>query len=293
MSVIDLYQSLFNSSTFSFQGALSAYSGGSYDGHCASYGYTGVGHGYLYAASCVVNGTQNCTAACQDLELIFANPYTVQNCMVLASLGPVQSTNGSSTLNGITLSQNLTTATGNFSIDFTDPDFQGFANNVNQSITGCLAQYCNEASTCSTDTCPHGYACNWYEAGNGDPDAVFRRGLLGHCYYDMCGNVVVPLNADIGGIGVYPSCLQCHLRALTKPGQVYISYYMQTGIALAVLLLLWSSDSLSHRPLNTSFQGFNRGPPAPHLQLQLLHLQLHSTHKPLLSSQTARMPRNL
>ena len=171
----------------------------------------------------------------------------MQNCMVLASLGPVQSTNGSLTLNGITISQNLTTATGNFSIDFTDPDFQGFANNVNQSITGCLAQYCNETSSCSTDTYPNGYVCNWYEAGNGDPDAVFRRGLLGHCYYDICGNVVVPLNADIGGIGVYPSCLQCHLRAPTKPGQIYILYYMQTGIALAVLLLLWSSDSLYYQ----------------------------------------------
>lgn len=224
LSVIDLQQSSFNSSTFSYQGVLFAYSGGNYNGYGASYGYTGVGHGYLCAAGCVFNGTQNYTAACQDLELIFANPYTMQNYMVLTCLDPVQSTNGSLTLNGITLSRNLTTATGNFSIDLADPDSQGFANNVNQSITGCLAQCCSETSWCSTDTYPDGYSCIWYDAGSGDPDAMFRRGILSHCYYDICGEVVVPLNGDIGGIGVYPSCLQCHLRALNKPGQVHISY---------------------------------------------------------------------
>lgn len=178
---INLFQSARGFSTFSFQDALSTYKG-----HMAPY-FTGT----LFKAGC-----QDCATACKDPALVFGNPYTLQNCMVLASLAPVQSNaNGSLTLRNRTLSTELVTTATDFSINLTDPRFPSSANSVNKMISGCLQQYCNTDSQCDSNYT----MCEWYF----QHEAYENNTTGGYCYRNICNETgKASFNPDIGGIGV-------------------------------------------------------------------------------------------
>lgn len=213
MSAVNLRLATHTSPTFSFQSALLAFSGG--------YNEPGIelGSSFLFSAGCYVNDndTSNCTVACQDAGLIFTNPYTMQNCMVLTSLGPSPTgvnLNGSLTpLQNHTFSPQSLTIASKFSIDPTDPGFPSLALSVNKTIAECLQQYCNNDTHCSV-----GYeeSCSWSDVSSfGGTNGRFF-GI--NCYPDICfGYGSSSLNPDIGGIGVWRLFLHVNLIAFTKP----------------------------------------------------------------------------
>lgn len=122
----------------------------------------------------------------------------MQNCMVLASLGPSKSNaNGGLTMRNQTFSSNAVTIASNFSIHLTDPEFPSLASNVNQTTSECLQQYCD----INADGIDAQQYCSPFGkiAPSGED---YENG--GYCYPDICfGNVSTFLNPDIVGIGVW------------------------------------------------------------------------------------------
>ena len=82
---VSLVPSWVDSPAFSVQQALWKYANG--DAHFRPNGkpvmpYSGI----LYHKGCFSNSPSNCTAACQQPDQVWSNPFTLHNCMVLASL---------------------------------------------------------------------------------------------------------------------------------------------------------------------------------------------------------------
>ena len=141
------------------------------------------GWGTLFRSGCVVDGVLNCTAACQDVNQIFTDPHTFQNCMVVASLTVLGST--------VTLDTSSADLAKDFSLHIDQPDFQSWASGVNQTIQDCLIQYLDNSSGVHDRWEP------WYlQLGD-------LRFMNAPSFPSICNNLTaVPLNADIGGIGV-------------------------------------------------------------------------------------------
>ena len=177
-----------SNSSFSIQDALSTYSGWG-NANVSSY-YAVQGPGTLFHSGCVVDGILNCTAACQDVNQIFADPHTFQNCMVVASLTVLGSavTFDNSTAN-VTLDASSTALVEDFSIHIDEPDFQSLASGVNQTIQDCLQQYPNKHPGYDGPFWP------WYVIAGAEQ---VNFPTFTSCCYDL----MVPLNADVGGIGV-------------------------------------------------------------------------------------------
>ena len=180
LSPIRIVASSDSSPLFSVQDALSTFSG--YDTTNLPSENTVQGPGTLFRSGCVVDGIPNCTAACQDVNQVFADPHTFQNCMVVASLtvlGP-----------NVTLDASSTALAEDFSIHIDESDFQSLASGVNQTIQDCLHQY--------LDKYPEDNWCfwPWYQVVDGDEPAYSLN------FQSCCDNLMVPLNADVGGIGV-------------------------------------------------------------------------------------------
>ena len=170
------------SPTFSFQDALLTYSGYSNSTDLS---------GTLFDSGCVIDLITNCTAACQDANHIFADPYTLQNCMVMASLQ--QSLIGDSHIlvDGLDLAFANSDGILPFSINVYDSNFQSLAKQINQTTQDCLHQY---LSTADFDRWSP-----WYVGRTQYP------GPYDMSFPDICGNASALLNADIGGIGVRQS----------------------------------------------------------------------------------------
>lgn len=182
MSAINITWSGYSSSAFSFQNAVFS---------CMDYGCAQISN--LYGTGCNISNTQDCTAACQDPVSIFASPYTLHNCMILASLSPTKlNANGSLTLQNQTLSEASVETATNFSIHLTDPEFSRLADNVHKTISECLRQYCN-----LSDACYSGFTgCPLY---TGD----YEYPSTDYCYTNICDEKdAINLNPDVGGIGV-------------------------------------------------------------------------------------------
>ena len=187
-SPISIFASSDSSPLFSIQDALSTYSGGTYSSTYSGYSNSEftIGTisdlGTLFRNGCVVDGILNCTAACQDVNRVFADPHTFQNCMVVASLAVLGS--------NVTLDANSTALVQDFSIHIDEPDFQSLASGVNQSIQDCLQQYLGKSPGYFQQVWP------WYQVGDGSEPVNIPR------FPDICSNLIAPLNADVGGIGV-------------------------------------------------------------------------------------------
>ncbi|KAM0799141.1 hypothetical protein BDR22DRAFT_856849 [Usnea florida] len=228
MSLIQLHGSSSSGNTFSIQGAAEAFSQRIHSSDQS---------GILFTHGCNDIEPLKCTTACQDPAQIFKSPYTLQNCMVLSALAPsnwVQP--NETTLPPSKWKQPLSTeALGiatEFGINTTSRDFPSLASNVTRTIQDCLGQYCDSKNNCRTFTevldlgdlgTPAVLFSPWYyppdqtNITNSDP------------FYSMTCPSGAALNADIGGIGVY------------------ISYWMQTAIALSGFLLLKLCDDQFYR----------------------------------------------
>ena len=185
-----------SSPLFSLQDALTTYSGGIYDRALATQT-----QGTLFRSGCLVDGILNCTAACQDVNQIFADPHTFQNCMVVASLmflSPI-----------VTLDASSTALAEEFSIHTDQPGIKSLAIGVNQTIQDCLIQYLDNSSG------QYDSRSSWYSdnssVGNDRWDPWYLelddlKSMSYPSFPSICDNLTaVSLNADVGGIGVRKS----------------------------------------------------------------------------------------
>ena len=177
MYAIELSSSSFSSPAFGIQSAGDAFRSS----------------GTLYTQGCNVNNSLDCSIACQDPSLIFSNPYTLQNCMVLSALAP--NVTKHYYLGGANLSVRSVEIASKFAINLTSPGFQSLASNMTQTIQGCLEDAqsgTQEGADAYLDSVP------WYNASDYSLN-VSQSALL---YNLSCPYETEPLNADIGGIGV-------------------------------------------------------------------------------------------
>ena len=188
MASIGLILSRSTSTTFGIQNALNAFQG-SIEPELPS-------NGKLYTKGCVVNGALDCTAACQVPDEIISNPYTLQNCMVLSALAPDPS---------IALSAEAVEIANQFAINTTDPGFQSLAFNVYVTIQDCLTGYCSSTPNCQ-------YEDDYYPSYFNETVSQSNVSVNAPFYGDICGYAPQPLNADIGGIGVWLSDCPKELR---------------------------------------------------------------------------------
>ena len=93
-----------------------------------------------------------------------------------------------------------------------------------------MNQFCDSHAGCGDSS-----VCPW----------LLTRGIAestnASCFSFICSaNISAPLNGDVGGIGVSHPPLQStyEKNAYLMMSQVYISYYMQSGIALGAFILL-------------------------------------------------------
>ena len=183
---ISIFASSDSSPLFSIQDALSTFSG--FNNANVTLGIPNGGSGTLFRSGCVVDGILNCTAACQDVNQIFANPHTFQNCMVVASLTVLGSI--------VTLDASSTLLAEEFSIHLDQPGFESLAIGANQIIHDCLTQYLGNSSGFHVPWTP------WYFGLEGFEFTHVSS------FPSVCDNFTsVPLNADVGGIGVHKSRL--------------------------------------------------------------------------------------
>ncbi|KAK0514430.1 hypothetical protein JMJ35_003047 [Cladonia borealis] len=204
-----------SSPSFSMQDALSTYS-------CTNTTYTPPLDNAttidldIFQSGCYIDGIFNCTAACQDVNQIFADISTFRNCMAIVSMQELVNRNISWEL----IEWSPTTSTNSDpsvsgSIDLHEPSLQDLASGVNRTILQCLQQY--------QDKYPGNDVVEMCEPGNTKPANLVQ-------FPNVCDNVTsVPLNADVGGIGVY------------------VSYWMQSGISLSAFLALKLCDKVPHQ----------------------------------------------
>ena len=169
------------SSTYSFQDALGIGSLGIY-----------ADPPYFFQDGCLQeDGSQNCTASCQDENKIFGSLDTLHNCMVYPTVADLYARNNFSNTSfldhhGIRkakvnspLYQKITTTIQDCLIDFCT---------VTSGCTEGLKQYdANHASYSPTNKTSSFYIYNNDESIDG---------------FDFCDYVPKSFNADIGGIGV-------------------------------------------------------------------------------------------
>ena len=211
-----------SSPLFSIQDALSTYSG--LKNTNAPLDMPNEGSGTLFRSGCVVDGIINCTAACQDVNQIFADPHTFQNCMVVASL-PV--------LGSIVYLDNSSVLLTEVFIPVDEPSFESLASGVNQTIQDCLTQYLEKDPGSDKQWSP------WYIEQEDIELTAFSS------FPSFCNNLTsVPLNADVGGIGVREYVVLEKTDAYAW--QVYISYWLQGAISLSAFLALKLCDKLPY-----------------------------------------------
>ena len=168
-----------SSPLFSMQDALSFYSGYNTTNSLSA----NQGWGTFFRSGCLVDGVTNCTAACQDVNQIFADPHTFQNCMVVASLSVLGSI--------VYLDSSSTTLTEVFSIKIDEPGYSSLASGANQIIQDCLTQYLEKDPGSYKQWRP------WYV----ELEDIELTDIS--TFPSFCNNLTsVPLNADVGGIGV-------------------------------------------------------------------------------------------
>ena len=172
-------------STFSFQDALSPF-----DLYASGYYSTP----FLFQHGCSQDdGSQNCTASCQDENKVFGSLDTLRNCMVYPTVADLY-----------------------FSNNFSDPTLPAHYNiqkakvnstvykNITTTIQTCLIDMCNATSGCieylnqssvhSMESSPLNLTSTFYLYSS-----AYRTYTND---YPLCEYVPESFNPDIGGIGV-------------------------------------------------------------------------------------------
>ena len=168
----------------------------------------------LYTRGCnQTDGHANCTAACQNASQVFQTLESLHNCVFYVGIADAYASQYLSS-NDTRLADNLVIQKGELG--------SPISQNISSTIVKCFDAYCGGLPECTGLISSGGIlkipnhdldveSLNVYEFG-GQTD-------------ELCGYITrpTPLNADIGGIGVYAS------------------YWIQSGLALlgTFLVLLW------------------------------------------------------
>ena len=177
-------------STYSFQDALNPL------GISTEYGYSySYSSPYLFQNGCTqADGSQDCTASCQDASKVFGSLDTLHNCMLYPTVADLYARNN---LSDTSLPEhyNIQKANVNSSLYL----------NITKTIQTCLIDFCT-----TTPGCTEGLnETNMYDISNSPSNITSTFYLYGHDgsgnYYnnfDFCDYVPGSFNPDIGGIGV-------------------------------------------------------------------------------------------
>lgn len=169
----------------------------------------------LTADGCSEEGTKNCSATCSEVNKIFASPSNFHNCLAYPTI--LQHMSGG----------NITEAERNvaqrYAVDTTQT-------NVTMVVGSCISGYQN---ACLSDPrCGHYLdyhhvvsECGWTQTLKSNDTFPltypYPNGTVLQCLQALCISVDTTVNQDLGG-GV----------------GVYISYYMQAVLSLAIFALL-------------------------------------------------------
>ena len=142
------------------------------------------------------DGSQNCTASCQNEDDIFGSLDTLHNCMVYPTIADLYAR------------KNPTNASASLAGDYNiQPSKMGspLSNNIIITIQKCLMDYCN--ITLNGSDCSEGLRQNNASYPTSSPSNVTSTFYIyndseGGNIFDFCQYVPKSLNSDIGGIGV-------------------------------------------------------------------------------------------
>lgn len=177
--------STLNISTFSFQDALYP------SGKDTPNGY--YNPPFLIQNGCLQNdGTQNCTASCQDPNDIFGSLDTLHNCMVYPTVADLHAR---SNLSDASLVETYKIEKSKMGSDL--------YNNITSTISACLVDYC--AITLDGSGCKE--ALKVFNASASPMNInstfyIYKDEYEGYDRFDFCQYVPSSFNPDIGGIGV-------------------------------------------------------------------------------------------
>ena len=168
-------------STFSLQDALSI---AMVDGYSSA--------PFLFEQGCTQeNGSQNCTAACQDSNQIFGSLDTLHNCMVYPTVADLWARRN---LSNVHLAQQLNIEPSRIE--------SPLYNSITTTIQKCLIDFCDTLSGCPR-------ALNESGTFNSPSNITSAFYIYSGYYYedenngwDFCDYVPKSFNPDIGGIGV-------------------------------------------------------------------------------------------
>ena len=183
VSVVDNSTLNMTSSTYSFQDALAI-------------GYISSSENppYLFRDGCLQeDGSQNCTASCQDENKIFGSLDTLHNCMVYPTVADLYARNNFSN----------TSLPEYYHIEKAKMDSDLYRN-ITTTIQSCLIDFCNVTSGCSDGL--KQYSANYMAYSPSNKTSSFYIYKYESYYsidpFDFCDYVPNSFNADIGGIGV-------------------------------------------------------------------------------------------
>ena len=155
---------------------------------------------FLFHNACLQdNGTQDCTASCQDLSKMFGSLDTLHNCMVYPTVADLAARNN---LSNASLAEYYNIQKSKVGT--------GLSKNITTTIQTCLVDYCT--------TTLSGLGCKEYLYAvpntssplnvssafyiyNTDPENGYNEDD-GGVNFDLCMFIPNSLNPDIGGIGV-------------------------------------------------------------------------------------------
>ena len=139
----------------------------------------------LFPLACnQTDGTQNCTAACQDNSM-FSNLRTLHNCAILPEIS-VRLANNTLNANARRLAAQFNIEPSNISLSL--------PSNVSNKIQTCLIDLCTTDSNCNKTLDPT----------NSTHDTNYTgASFVPHGdYFRLCGPILAYVDADVGGIGV-------------------------------------------------------------------------------------------
>ena len=136
----------------------------------------------LFPKACLqLDGTQNCTAACQNRTQMFSSLKTLHNCAVFPEIS-INLANNNLTTNARVLAEEL-----------------GIKSSYDDSSV--LSNISNAIRSCLNDSCTLDPQCN--RTLNGRNSHHSLNNFTGTQFINICGPKTAYVNADVGGIGVW------------------------------------------------------------------------------------------
>ena len=213
-------------STFSFQDALNPVP----NAHLPEgyYGYSSPP--FLFENGCLQDdGSQDCTASCQNETMMFGSLDTLHNCMVYPTVADLYARNNLSD-KSLPDHYNIQKAKVNSTL----------YTNITTKVQRCLIDYCNEIPGCTEGLEYWNTNSKFDSPGNLTSTFYLYSTDESYSRFDLCAYIPGSFNPDIGGIGVRLSSAGIDEICLLMSEQVYVSYWIQTGLALlSFVLVVW------------------------------------------------------